>query len=109
MDRSPTESSKGASPVACSLDERNLAQRRDAVRCEVFATAAERRELTDGYAFRFAGTEESTAALLAFAAAERRCCTFFRLELVFEPNLGPIWLTLRGPEGTKAFVQETFA
>ncbi|MBA3416151.1 MAG: hypothetical protein H0U10_13095 [Chloroflexia bacterium] len=97
-----------AAPVACSLGERDLAELGDALRRGLFAAAEERRELADGYDFRFSGTEETAAALLAFVAAERRCCTFFRIELVFEPALGPIWLTLRGPAGTKAFVREAF-
>jgi rhodanese-related sulfurtransferase len=45
---------------------------------------------------------------MAFAVAERTCCTFFRIELAFEPGLGPIWLTLTGPAGVKDFVHQTF-
>ena len=33
--------------------------------------------------------------LLDFVAAGRRSCVFFRVELVFEPGLGPVLLTLR--------------
>ncbi|MBA3414665.1 MAG: hypothetical protein H0U10_05510 [Chloroflexia bacterium] len=97
-----------AGPVACSLGERDLAERGEALRRGLFTAADERRELADGYAFRFPGTEETAAAVLAFVAAERRCCTFFRIELAIEPGLGPIWLALRGPAGTKAFVRAAF-
>ena len=46
--------------------------------------------------------------LLDFVTAERRCCGFFRIELAFEPGLGPVSLALRGPDGTKAFITEAF-
>jgi len=66
------------------------------------------RELADGYAFRFAGDDRWKALLFDFVNAERTCCTFFKIELSFEPGLGPIWLRLTGPEGTKRFIEETF-
>jgi rhodanese-related sulfurtransferase len=95
-------------PVACSLDAGALAQRGDELRSGLFAAVEERRELPDGIAYRFPGTDEIRDQVLAFAAAERTCCAFFRIELAFEPSLGPIWLTLRGPDGTKDFVRQTF-
>jgi hypothetical protein len=35
---------------------------------------------------------------------ERRCCPFLRLELNFEPSLGPVWLRLGGGAGVKEFL-----
>ena len=94
--------------IACSLGEQELAQRSEAVARDLFAFAEQVDELPDGYAWRFPGDGEWHAKLLDFVAAERRCCGFFRIELVFEPGLGPVSLTLRGPDGTKAFIDETF-
>lgn len=95
-------------PIACSLAAGDLAKRGEEVRRELFVAVEERQELADGYAYRFPGSDEFKDKLLAFAAAERTCCAFFRIELAFEPGLGPIWLTLTGPEGVKAFVRRTF-
>ncbi len=103
-----TETMNPAPPVACSLSERGLTERGAELRRGLFAAAEERRELADGYAYRFLGTEETLTALLDFVGAERRCCTFFLIELAFESGHGPIWLTLQGPEGTKAFVGDAF-
>ncbi len=97
-----------ALPVACGLDDAALAARSDEVRRDLFAMAEETRELADGYAFRFAAANGWAAKLLDFVEAERRCCSFFRFELAFEPNLGPIWLRLSGPEGTKPFIRRAF-
>jgi hypothetical protein len=65
-------------------------------------------ELETGYAFRFPGTDTWKAKIEEFVATERQCCSFFRIELTYEPNLGPIWLGLSGPEGTKQFIAATF-
>ena len=94
--------------VACALSEQDFLQRRQEVARDLFAFAEDVAELSDGYMWRFPGDGEWQAKLLDFVAAERRCCGFFRMELDFEPGLGPVWLTLRGPDGAKAFITETF-
>jgi hypothetical protein len=94
--------------VACSLGEQDLAQRRQELARDLFAFAEQVDELPDGYTWRFPGDGAWHDKLLDFVAAERRCCTFFRIELVFEPGLGPVWLTLRGPEETNSFINEAF-
>jgi len=95
-------------PVACKLSERDLAIRRESVNAELFQNTEQVDELPDGYAYRFPGTDASLAAVTEFIASERRCCSFFTFELVFEPAEGPIWLRLRGSEAIKAFVREAF-
>src|SRR3954471_19390642 len=95
-------------PVACTLNEQDRRQRQEVER-DLFAIAQQVEELPDGFAWQFPGEGDWQDRLLDFIAAERRCCGFFRIELVFEPGLGPVTLTLRGPEGTKAFIAETFA
>jgi hypothetical protein len=94
--------------VACSLSEQDLARRSQELAHDLFAYAEHVDELPDGYVWRFPGDGEWHSKLLEFVAAERRCCGFFRIELVFEPGLGSVSLTLRGPDGTKAFITETF-
>jgi hypothetical protein len=94
--------------VACSLSEQDLAQRSLEVARDLFAFAEHVDELPDGYVWRFPGDGAWHAKLLDFVAAERRCCAFFRIELDFEPGLGPVSLTLRGPDGAKAFITGTF-
>ena len=95
-------------PIACSLEAGELAKRGVSLRDELFGHVEERQELPDGMRYRFPGSDEFKDKLLAFAAAERTCCAFFRIELAFEPGLGPIWLTLTGPAGVKDFIQQTF-
>ncbi|HEU5433876.1 MAG TPA: hypothetical protein VFU81_19560 [Thermomicrobiales bacterium] len=99
----------GGAGVVCALSDRDRSDRGAMLTRELFGGAEAREELADGYAWRFAGGADVLAKLTDFVAAERTCCTFFRFEIEVEPGLGPIWLRLRGPEGTKAFLREHFA
>lgn len=100
--------SDAAALVACSLAEVELAGRSQELARGLFAFAERVEERETGYAWRFPGEGEWHAALLDFVAVERRCCSFFRMELLFEPGLGPVWLTLLGPDGTKALIRQAF-
>ena len=95
-------------PITCTLTEREQALRGEALRRDLFAAVEETRELADGYEYRFPGSPELATRLLEFVAVERQCCRFFLIEVSFEPNLGPLWLRLRGPEGVKGFIREAF-
>jgi hypothetical protein len=91
--------------IACSLPGEEQIARGEVIAEDLFAGADRVDELPDGYAFRFAVTEDRIDRLASFIAAERRCCPFFTFELVFEPAEGPVWLRLRGPEGVKEFIR----
>jgi hypothetical protein len=95
-------------PVACSLTADEQARRGGEI-ATLFAERQEVRELPDGYALRFAGDDAHAARLLALITEERACCPFFTFALIFEPAQGPIWLHLRGPDGTKEVVAAMLA
>jgi hypothetical protein len=90
-------------PIACTLSGAELVERGDEV-SDLFKAVEQVRELADGYAFRFSGSDDMAARLLEFTLEERRCCPFFTFELVFEPNLGAIWVLLRGSTAIKEYV-----
>lgn len=91
-------------PIACSLSEPDLAQRRRELTREAFGSALRVEALEDGYEFAFPGGEGWATRLVELIEAERACCPFFAFELRFEPGEGPILLRVRGPEGTKEFI-----
>ena len=95
-------------PIACNLTGEARAERGDDVRA-LFQEVEQVRELADGYAFRFAGSDSAASRLLEFTLVERRCCPFFTFELAFEPNEGPIWLRLRGSTNIKDFVASAWS
>jgi hypothetical protein len=92
------------SPLACKLAAPELAARRVELETEVFDAILETRELEDGYGFRFPEGDEWVQKLNQFILFERECCSFFRFELVVEPEHGPIWLNLRGGPEVKNFI-----
>ena len=57
--------------------------------------------------FVFPEGEEWIEGLARFVAEERECCCF-AFELLFEPDVGPISLRMRGPAGTKEFLAGQF-
>ncbi len=94
-------------PLVCTLTEAARPEREQHIH-KLFGSSQERHELEDGYAFRFAGTDEYATQLFNFILAERSCCQFFRFELVFEPAQSAIWLHMRGPGEVKELIQGQF-
>jgi hypothetical protein len=85
-------------PLACSLSGPKLAERRRELE-EIFEGCLRTDELDDSYEFLFPGSGEWAAGLTEFAV----------FELVFEPEVDPIRLRVRGPEGVKGIIAEMFA
>ena len=91
--------------LACLLKGKDLAARGEIVR-PLMTSYQQLQELEDGYAFQFPGEPEWIQRVVAFVAEERVCCPFFTFELQYEPNLGPIWLRLRGSAEIKAILHD---
>jgi hypothetical protein len=90
-------------PIVCTLDRESLRTQGDNLLPSLIAGAEAREELEDGYRFRFAKADV-LAHLLRVIEAERKCCRFLRFEVLLEPDLGPISLTVTGPPGTREFL-----
>jgi len=95
-------------PLACELSEGGQRSRREEISYKLFSGCKEVREVEDGYEFVFPEGEEWIEGLTRFVAEERECCCFFAFELLFEPDVGPISLRMRGPAGTKEFLAGQF-
>jgi hypothetical protein len=96
-------------PIACSLTNSELQERRRDVLRKVRSAVTELRELEDGYAYCFPSDEKWLTELTTLVNLERQCCPFLRFRLTVESGNGPIWLEMTGPEGTKDFLATTFA
>lgn len=94
-------------PLACNLSAIPAAEREahQALSRQLFLEARQEiAELDDGYAFRF--SEKLYPELTRYIQNERHCCPFFHFEIVVSADKGPIWLTLRGSDGIKAFIAQ---
>jgi hypothetical protein len=68
----------------------------------------ERRELPDGYSFRVDNGRMTTDQLVEWVNLEKQCCPFFGFQILWEPENGPVWLRLTGPQGVKDFILAEF-
>ena len=95
-------------PIACSLTDSELQERRRGVLEKVRSAVVEVRELEDGYTYSFPSGGERLSELAQLVDLERQCCPFIRFCVTVESDNGPIWLEMTGPEGTKEFLATTF-
>lgn len=95
-------------PIACSLTDSQLQERRRNVLQKVRSAVVDVRELDNGYAYSFHSDSERLIELAQLVNLERQCCPFLHFAITVEPGNGPIWLEMTGPDGTKEFLTTTF-
>ncbi len=79
--------------------------RRGSLLKTLYESTLERRELEQGFAFRFHGDAASERRVFEFIAMERDCCQFLSFQLDLAEQRGSIWLTVEGPDGMKEFAR----
>jgi len=84
---------------------RRQMRRQQKIFSAVFKRFQQVKELEDGYAFCYPRSKAWATKLEKFTVVWTKYRPFFTTELDFEPNQGPIWLSIRGPEGTKEFIE----
>ena len=75
---------------------------------QIYGAVEALEELPDGYACRLPGDAATLVETAEYVSLDRLCCTFARWELRVEPNGGPLWLRLTGPDGTKELIRSVF-
>ncbi len=91
-------------PMACKLTSPELQKRRTTVLESLRKQILEKKELSNGYAFRFPGTDQAIDELTDFIKTERECCGFFTFSLSANGDKKDAWLELTGGEGVKDFI-----
>jgi hypothetical protein len=92
--------------IACKLTTPELEARKAGAVAELKKKMLETVETEHGYAFRFAGSDETLGQLMVFIQAERQCCSFFTFKLGIQDPESPIWLEISGASGAKEFVKD---
>jgi hypothetical protein len=72
--------------VACKLTSPELQKRKNEVLKSLKLQVLERRELPNGYKYKFEGTDEIIDQVIAFIKSERTCCEFFEFSLSIADN-----------------------
>lgn len=90
--------------LACKLTAPELQKRKATIVASLKNKAIEKKELPNGFAFKFPGTDEMLDELTEFIKTERECCDFFTFNLSVSGDKSEVWLELTGVEGTKDFI-----
>lgn len=92
--------------LSCKLSSKKLVKRKMTVLNNLKNQVLETKELDNGYAFRFPGSDDVLDQLNEFIKSERTCCDFFIYGLSISGDKSEAWLELTGPEGAKEFISE---
>ncbi len=95
-------------PVACSLMDSELQERRRNVLQKVRSVVSEVKETEHGFIYRFPSDGAWIRELANLVELEHQCCPFLKFSITVEPGDGPVWLEMTGPQGTKEFLVEVF-
>jgi hypothetical protein len=94
---------KESKPIVCKLTSTDLQNRKKTVIANLKTLVLERKELENGYSYRFEANDSTLDFLMEFIKSERQCCDFFDFAIqVKEDNV--VWLEITGPSGTKSFI-----
>jgi len=91
-------------PVTCKLTTPELQKRKATVIADLKALVLERKELDNGFSYKFKGTDETLDKLNDFIKTERMCCNFFTFQITVEEQTA--LLNITGPNGAKEFLKE---
>ena len=91
--------------LTCSLSSAQLRERKQTVIGSLKEILISKKELPNGYAYQFKGTDDVLDELLLFIKTERLCCSFFYFNLSLNRQ-GLVWLELSGPDGAKEFIDK---
>ena len=91
--------------MSCQLTPAALRERKSSVLAELKESMLEKRELENGFAYRFTGTNEMLDRLLEFIKTESACCSFLVFTLSVDGTREEAWLNLTGNAGVKDFIQ----
>jgi hypothetical protein len=90
--------------ISCKLTAPELQKRKETVIASLKRQVIERKELSDGYTYKFPGSDAIVDELAEFVKSERSCCSFFIFGLSFSGDGSEAWLTLTGPESAKQMI-----
>jgi len=94
-------------PIACTLTEDEMRERRRTILDALRGVAREVTSVPLGYAYRFEASSEMLARLVRLVDLERQCCPFLTFRITIA-NHQPICLEITGPPETQPVIAEIF-
>lgn len=93
--------------MCCKLTSREFQERKATVIASLKKQVIGKKELENGFSYKFKGSDETIDELIHFIKTERICCDFFEFNLSVngDPDKS-VWLTITGKKGAKDFISE---
>ncbi len=101
--KSATEKTDTA--LVCKLTTKEFQLRKETVLENLRKQVMEKKELPNGFSYRFDNTDKMLYELTEFIKTERQCCDFFDFGLSIVSDENAIWLSLTGPKNAKNFIK----
>lgn len=104
-DKTANTMEKGSDALVCKLTPKELQARKATVLESLRKQVIEKKELDNGFSYRFTNTDQVLDELTDFIKTERQCCDFFDFSLSILSDDNAIWLSLTGPKNAKDFIK----
>jgi Mn-dependent DtxR family transcriptional regulator len=95
-------------PIACTLTEPQLRERRQAILETFYHVRVSMTELEDGCAFTFPASSEALQRMAELVDMERQCCPFLAFKIVVEAAHSAMRLEVTGAKEAKKLIKEYF-
>ena len=89
----------------CNLTTPELRERKATVIADLKKMVKKKKELKNGYAYKFSGSDDVVAKLNEFIKTEKECCDFFSFNLTISSDKSTAWLEITGEKGVKEFIK----
>jgi hypothetical protein len=108
--RPPAAENSNPIPFACNLKALTPQERVQGKKLndQLMSAVVSVRERNDGYALQVDTKTVSVVEVAQWVDLERKCCRFFDFQLDLHGEDGGLWLSLKGPEGVKQFIETDF-
>src|SRR5206468_1473563 len=93
------------SGFTCKLTTPEFRKRKSIVIASLKKQIREKKELKNGFAYKFSGSDIMVDELTTFIKTERTCCDFFIFNLSINGDKSEAWLEITGPKGAKDFIK----
>jgi hypothetical protein len=95
-------------PIACSLTDKELGERRKNVLQKTARSLTSVEELENGFSYQFPAEDSVLQDLITVVNLERKCCAFLNFNLVVKADSEIVSLELTGDDGTKEALRQLF-
>lgn len=95
-------------PIACSLSDKELAERRSYLLDKTAKFLVKTQERENGFVYLFPVNDSVLKDLFEIIRLERKCCPFLDFKLLLEAESGFLSLELSGQNGAKEAIRNLF-